>query len=192
MNRFARWGFALVLLPIAACADKPAPAPAPITPPGPPPLAAADAAFILTAAQGGMAEVQEGQLAQTNARAPHVKSFATKMVTDHTANNDQLKQIAIAKGATVPAAPSDAQTQEISGLQAEKGHKFDHDYIADQIAGHTAMLQAFQTEAASGTDADLKKFASDTVPVIQSHLDMANAIASGHMHKGMHHHKTAS
>ncbi|WP_419728507.1 DUF4142 domain-containing protein [Lichenicola sp.] len=190
MNRYARWGFALVLLPIAACADKPAPAP--IVPSGPPPLAAADSAFIVTAAQGGMAEVQEGQLAQTNARNPRVKSFATKMVSDHTANNDQLKQIAVAKGASVPTGPNDMQTQELSTLQAEKGRKFDHDYIADQIAGHTAMLQAFQTEAASGTDADLKKFASDTIPVIQSHLDMANGIASGHMHKGMHHHKAAS
>ena len=190
MNRYARWGFALVLLPIAACADKTATSPT--APAGPPPLAAADAAFIMDATQGGLAEVQEGQLAQTNARSPRVKSFATKMVGDHTPNNDQLKQIAVAKGATVPTAPSDVQTQQIATLQAEKGRAFDHDYIADQIAGHTAMLQLFQTEAASGTDPDLKKFASDTVPVIQSHIDMANAMTKGGMHKGMRHRKTAS
>ncbi|MGI4748485.1 MAG: DUF4142 domain-containing protein, partial [Janthinobacterium lividum] len=72
------------------------------------------------------------------------------------------------------------------------GHKFDHDYIADQIADHTMMLQLYQTEAASGTDPDLKKFAADTIPVIQSHIDMGNAIQKGGMHKGMHRHHTAS
>ncbi|MGI4959700.1 MAG: DUF4142 domain-containing protein [Janthinobacterium lividum] len=191
MNRYARWGFALVILPMAACANQPTPAPT-VVPPGPPPLAAADATFIQDAAQGGLAEVQAGQLAQSKARSPRVKAFGAKMIADHTPANDQLKQIATAKGATVPMAPNDMQMQQMTALQAEMGHKFDHDYIADQIADHTMMLQLYQTEAASGTDPDLKKFAADTIPVIQSHIDMGNAIQKGGMHKGMHRHHTAS
>ncbi|MGI4746758.1 MAG: DUF4142 domain-containing protein, partial [Janthinobacterium lividum] len=150
MNRYARWGFALVILPMAACANQPTPAPT-VVPPGPPPLAAADATFIQDAAQGGLAEVQAGQLAQSKARSPRVKAFGAKMIADHTPANDQLKQIATAKGATVPMAPNDMQMQQMTALQAEMGHKFDHDYIADQIADHTMMLQLYQTEAASGT-----------------------------------------
>ncbi len=42
----------------------------------------------------------------------------------------------------------------------------------------------FQTESQSGTDPDLKKFATDTLPTIQSHLDQATALA-GTGHKGM-------
>lgn len=193
MNRYARWGIALVILPMAACANQSTPAP--IVPAGPPPLAAADATFIQDAAQGGLAEVQAGQLAQSKARSPRVKAFGAKMVADHTPANDQLKQIATAKGATVPTAPSDMQMQQMTTLQADTGRKFDHDYVANQIAGHTAMLQLYQTEAASGTDPDLKKFAADTVPVVQAHLDAANALENGGMHKGMHkgtHHHTAS
>lgn len=196
MNRYTRWGIALILLPMAACATQPTPAPVAV-PPGPPPLAAADATFIQDAAQGGLAEVQAGQLAQSKAHSPRVKAFGAKMVADHTPANDQLKQLATAKGAMVPTAPSDMQMQQMTALQADMGHKFDHEYIADQIADHTTMLQLFQTEAASGTDPDLKKFAADTIPVIQSHIDMANAIEKGGMHKGMHkgmhhHHHTAS
>ncbi|NPD69164.1 DUF4142 domain-containing protein [Lichenicola cladoniae] len=193
MNRYARWGIALVILPMAACANQSTPAP--MTPPGPPPLAAADATFIQDAAQGGLAEVQAGQLAQSKARSSRVKAYGAKMVADHTPANDQLKQIATAKGAMVPTAPNDMQMQQMTALQADMGRKFDHDYIEDQIAGHTAMLQLFQTEAASGTDPDLKKFAADTVPVVQAHLDAANALEHGGMHKGMHkgmHHHTAS
>ncbi|MCQ8242531.1 DUF4142 domain-containing protein [Rhizosaccharibacter radicis] len=189
MNRFARWGFALALLPVAACADKP-PAPPP-APPGPPPLAAADAQFIQDAAQGGMAEVQMAQLAQSKSKNPKVKAFAAKMIAEHSPNNDQLKQLATTKGATLPTGLSDAQNQQLTTLQGEMGRKFDHDYIADQVQDHQAMLTAFQTEAQSGTDPDLKNFASQTVPTIQEHLTDAQKLQTGGgtMHKGRHHKK---
>ncbi len=191
MNRYTRWGFALVVLPIAACASNP-PAPPPAAPPAPPPLASADATFVAGAAQGGMTEIQEAQLAQKMSHSAKIKSYAARMITDHGAADDQLKQLAMTKNATVPTAVDDAQAQEISKLQGETGRKFDHDYIADNIAGHQQQVVLFQTESQSGTDPDLKKFASDTLPTIQSHLDQATALA-GPAHKGTmrhHHHKT--
>ena len=192
MNRYARWGFALVILPVAACADN-TPA-APVAPPAPPPLAAADATFIQDAAQGGMAEIQAAQLAQTTSHSPKVKAYAQKMITDHTQADDQLKQIAMSKGATLPTAVNDMEMQQMTTLQGEKGRKFDHDYLADQVMDHSQMVQVFQTEAQSGTDPDLKKYAADTLPTVQAHLDQANALTktSSPAHKGMHRrHKTS-
>lgn len=187
MNRYARWGFALAFLPLAACADKPAPPPA-APPPGPPPLAAADASFVTDAAQGGMAEIQEAQLALSKTHSARVKMFANKMIADHTKADDQLKTIATAKGVTLPTAVNDMQMQQMTTLQGETGHKFDHDYMTDQLSDHQTMLQLFQTEASSGTDADLKTFAANTVPVIQSHIDMAKGPVHAHMHMHHHHH----
>ena len=188
MNRTIRWGFALALLPLAACADN-TPAPAPVTAPvGPPPLAAADAAFVTAAAQGGLAETQEAQLAQTTSHNAKVRAFAAKMAADHPQVDDQLKHIAMTKGVTLPTAPSDAQMQEITTLQGLKGHRFDHGYIADQVTDHQQMLQLFQTEAQTGTDPDLKTFAANIVPTLQSHLDAANALAKpAAMHRMSHH-----
>ncbi len=191
MNRTIRWGFALALLPLAACADNP-PAPAPTVPAGPPPLAAADAAFITAAAQGGLAEIQEAQLAQTMSHNARVRAFASKMTTDHSKVDDQLKQIAMTKGVMLPTAPSDMQMQQMTTLQGLMGHKFDHEYIADQVSDHQQMLQLFQTEAQTGTDPDLKTFAANSVPVLQSHLDAANALAKpSMMHRSMRHHTTS-
>ncbi|WP_428376786.1 DUF4142 domain-containing protein [Lichenicoccus sp.] len=184
MNRTVRWGLALALLPLAACADTKPPAP-PAPPPAPPPIAANDASFIQTAAQGGMAEVQMGQLADSTSHSKAIKAFAEKMVSDHTANDDQLKQLVTAKGGTVPTTLGDDQQAMLTKLQGEHGHKFDHDYLQGQIQGHQAMLSAFQTEASSGTDPDVKNFATQTIPTIQMHLDRAKALAGM---GGMHHH----
>lgn len=190
MNRTVRWGFVLALMPLAACASNPPPAPAPVVaapPPPPPALAANDASFVTTAAQGGMAEVQMAELAEKNARSKAVKGFAEHMLKDHSANNDQLKQLVTSKNAELPTTLSDDQQKTMAMLEDEKGRKFDHDYMAAQIEGHTEMLSAMQTEASSGTDPDLKAFAAQTEPVVQQHLDMAKSVA-GSGHKMMHHH----
>ena len=187
MNRFARWGFAAALMPLAACASN-TPPPAPAVPPGPPPLAAADASFIQMAAQGGMAEVQMGQLAEQTSKSRAIKAYAAQMIKDHTPNNDQLKQLATSKGAVVPTTLSDEQQKTLAMLQGEKGRKFDHDYLQAQVTGHTEMLSTFQTEAASGTDSDLKSFAAATTPTVQDHLTKAQKLSAPMHHKMMHHH----
>ena len=48
-----------------------------------PTLSTSDAAFLTTAARGGMAEVRLGQLAQTNGRSAAVRGFGQRMVDDH-------------------------------------------------------------------------------------------------------------
>ena len=193
MNRTVRWGIALVALPLAACAGNPPPA-APTVASAPPPLGAADAAFINTAGTGDLGEFQEAQLAQKNSRNPKVLAFANKLITDHSQGQDKLKQVAAAKNVTLPTAPSDLAMQQVSTLQSLKGRKFDREYVTDQVSDHQQMLQAFQAEAQGGTDPDVKAFASAGVPVIQSHLDAANALATSMAtkHKAMHRRHAAS
>src|SRR5579872_2657875 len=68
-------------------------------------LSSADQKFIKEAAQGGMAEVELGQLAIQNASSEQVKKFGQRMVTDHSKANDQLKELAASKGVTLPQTP---------------------------------------------------------------------------------------
>jgi putative membrane protein len=176
MNRYARWAFALALLPVAACSSSPPPvtaAPVPV----PPPLASVDQTFINAAAASDASEIQTSQLAQTKARSARIKTFAAKMVTDHTATTQQLTTIAQSKGATITPASADQQLQD--KLTADKPRAFDHDYINAQIAGHKAAVKLFQDEIANGQDADLKTFAQTTLPTIQQHLKLAEQIG-GH------------
>lgn len=177
MNTMIRWGFALCLLPIAACSSN-TPAPVAEAPPAMPALAPVDQTFVTMAAQGGMAEVQLATLAQSNARSPRVKTFASEMIKDHSAANDQLMKLASAKGVTPPTDLNDMQAQQKQMLTSEHGAKFDRDYMRGQVSDHQAMLQAFQDEAQNGQDADIKTFAQNTIPTIQQHLAQAQR-ASG-------------
>jgi putative membrane protein len=172
---FARWSFALALLPIAACSTSAPPPPA--APPAPPPLSEQDSGFINQAALGGLAEVQDGQLAATKAARAAVKAFGTQMVNDHTQVNQQLMTLAGGKGVTPPSALSDADQAALKKLSSLHGRAFDTAYLRAQVAGHQQMVQLLQQEIAQGTDPDLKAFAQATLPEVQQHLAKARSLA---------------
>ncbi len=136
-------------------------------------LSAMDKKFIMKAAQGGMAEVQLAQLAQQKSTDDNVKKFAQKMIDDHTPANQKLTDLASSKGDTPPTELSAADQKMMSKLQGMDGKKFDSTYLKGQIKSHKDMLKLFTDESKKGSDPDLKAFADQTIPTVQSHITMA-------------------
>ena len=112
-------------------------------------LSSGDRKFMRDAAQGGMAEVQEGQMAAQKANDPEVKKFAEKMVADHSKANDKLKQIASDKGVTLPTdLPASAQ-RENAKLSKLSGAAFDREYMKHQVADHKKVVSEFKSATKS-------------------------------------------
>ena len=94
-------------------------------------LAAAnpDAAFYKNAAEGGIAEVDAGHLAQDKGNSQQVKDFGAMMVKDHTAANEKLQALASSKGITLPTTASVAQMANKAKLDVLSGDTFDKSYV---------------------------------------------------------------
>lgn len=138
-----------------------------------------DATFYKHAAEGGIAEVDLGTLAQQKSSSPKVKEFGAMMVKDHTAANDKLKSIAAAKGISLPTGPTVGQRATKAKLEVLSGDTFDKSYIEGMIKDHKEDIQEFKKEAASGEDAEAKAYAAATLPTLQSHLQHIESIAAG-------------
>jgi len=136
-------------------------------------LAGADKSFAEKAAIGGLAEVQLGNMAQQKAASDQVKQFAARMVTDHSKANDELKQIASTKGMQLPSAPDDKHKKDMDRLQKMSGAAFDKAYMSHMVDDHKHDVAEFKKQAGSGNDADLKAFASKTLPTLEEHLQLA-------------------
>jgi putative membrane protein len=137
-------------------------------------VSSSDKKFAMTAAMGGMAEVEMAQLALTKASSDAVKQYAQKMIDDHTAANAELMQIASSKGIALPTAPDAKHRAMMAKMQRLSGAAFDREYI--MMAGHKdhmKMEKLFKDESMKGRDADLKGFAAKTLPVVRMHLQMA-------------------
>ena len=137
-------------------------------------LSSADREFAMKAASGGLAEVQAAQLAEQRAASPQIKQFAQRMITDHTTANTELQQIAKQADISLPAQPTGKDAAE--GQKLITGTAFDQAYAQGQLQDHRETVELVQKEASSGQDPALKAFAQKTLPILQQHLQMVEAL----------------
>ena len=136
-------------------------------------LSHSDRKFVEDAAKGGMAEVALAKIAQQRASNPEVKQFAQRMEQDHSKANEQLRQLAEAKGVTMPGGPGAGAKHEESKLQKLSGDKFDREYMDYMVKDHKKDVKEFQKQAQKAKDPDVKSFAQQTAPTLEEHLQMA-------------------
>jgi putative membrane protein len=140
-------------------------------------LSGQDKSFLKDAAEGGNAEVEGSKIALEKSSSADVKAFAQAMVDDHGKAGSELKGLAEQKGVKVSDTPSTLKKAEIKMLSERKGSSFDQHY-ADSIGvkAHQDTIKLFQKEVDKGTDADVKAWASKTLPALQHHLEEAQAL----------------
>ncbi len=131
-----------------------------------------DKKFVKDAALGGMTEVELGKLAAQKASRDDVKQFAQKMVDDHTKANDLLKQVASHENIQIADSLDSKHQSRIDKLSKLSGESFDKAYVKDQLKDHQSDVRDFNAEAQNGTDPNVKKFAADTLPTLQQHLEL--------------------
>lgn len=132
--------------------------------------------FTTNAAQGGMVEVKLGNLALAKAQSEEVKRFAEMMVADHTKANNDLKEVAAKKSVALPTDVSDEQKSMLDKLAKLSGADFDKEYVKAMVEDHEKDVKEFKTQSENGTDADVKAFATRTLPTLESHLAMIKGI----------------
>jgi putative membrane protein len=137
-----------------------------------------DATFYMKAAEGGIAEVDAGNLAQQKGDSQAVKDFGAMMAKDHSAANDKLQALAASKNISLPTSASIGEMATKAKLDVLSGDTFDKSYIKSQIEDHRGAIALFKKEIASGQDPDAKAFASATLPTLRTHLKKINAIAA--------------
>lgn len=137
-----------------------------------------DSSFLKSAAEGGMSEVELGQMAQQKAMNPAVKEFGAMMVKDHTAANEKLKALAASEQVSLPDSPSMMQKATKTKLNMLSGDSFDKSYVKGMIEDHKSDIKDFQKEASEGKDPEAKAFAAATLPTLQKHLEKIQSIAA--------------
>lgn len=136
-------------------------------------LSAADKAFVMEAAAGGMVEVELGKLAVEKGTSEAAKTFGQHMVEDHSKANSELAQLASRKGLTVPTELKPEHAKLKSTLSKATGPDFDKQYLREMVKDHEKDVAAFEKEASKGSDPELVAWVKATLPTLQGHLKMS-------------------
>jgi putative membrane protein len=150
-------------------------------------MAAQDHNFLMDAAMGGMLEVELGRMATTQGASDAVKQFGQRMVDDHGKANQELMSLAQSKGITLPTEIDEKHKKDMTKLSSLSGAEFDREYGKMMLSDHRKDVSEFEKQSTRGTDADLKAFATKTLPTLKEHLKMAESLpgakAGGNMNK---------
>jgi putative membrane protein len=100
------------------------------------------------------------------------------MVQDHQKTSAELK--AMVDGgkvkATLPTALDSEHQKLLDDLKAKNGKEFDQTYDQVQVKAHRDAVALFEAYGKSGDNANLKNWASQTLPHLKEHLGMAEKL----------------
>ena len=135
------------------------------------------ATFIKEAAEGNLAEVQMGQLAQQKSQNAEIKELAQALVTHHSQANQQLQTVAQQQGAKLPTKPASHHERALKRLERLSGSQFDQEFATEQIRDHLKDIQKYEQSSKHLQDAALNQYIQQTLPVLRQHLQMAQQAA---------------
>ena len=140
-------------------------------------LSSKGASFVKEAAAGNQSEIALAQLARQKAQNPEVKNLAQMLQQDHQKAQEKLQTIAQAHGLTLDTSPSWTQRRAQSKLEKLNGAEFDQQYTKDMLEDHVTDIKKFQKASQAIEDADVKQYAQETLPNLQTHLQHAESAA---------------
>lgn len=127
-----------------------------------------DLSFVQQAAENGHRELSAARDALPRLQNPELKRIASLLVNDHGSTNAQLARLAESRGWPLPAPESATPRDPAAGTA---GDDFDELWTADMISRHERSAALYRAQAQGGEDAELRRFARDTLPTIEHHLE---------------------
>jgi putative membrane protein len=122
------------------------------------------------------------QLAAERATNPDVKQFAEKLVTDHTKANAELTSLASAKNVKVD--QDNDKDHAYKKLEKKSGNDFDREFVEEMVDDHEKDIKMFEKAASDAKDAEVRNFASKTLPTLREHLQIVEGLRSSVMPTG--------
>jgi putative membrane protein len=137
-----------------------------------------DADFVKVASMANQDEIDAANAAIAKTTSDDVKSFAQKMIDDHTTAGTELKSLAESKGWHAADHCDAKHMIAIKQMNTLSGADFDKSYATSAVADHEDAIALFKLAADKASDADLKAFAGKEVPTFEMHLKMAQDLES--------------
>lgn len=130
--------------------------------------------FVQAAGEYDTFEMMEAYSALAQSKEPDVLAFAHMMIRDHNQTSRVLTDATKRAGLKPPEMSIGAgQSPFLAALQSARGSDFDKLYWTQQALTHRSELAVAQAYAANGEAPAVRHAAAAAVPVIRSHLVLA-------------------
>ena len=137
-----------------------------------------DKTFLTGQQQTNLAEVALGKTVMERTTNEKVRDLASNLVSAHEKVSQENTALSQKVGITPPTEPSAEQKANADKILAQSGAAFDQAFVNAQVEGHMKSIEKANKEISSGSNPDVKAFATAYVPKAQGHLDMSKTVQS--------------
>lgn len=131
--------------------------------------------FLLESSDARRMDREEGKLAAERGTTEEIRQYGTLMITDQTMLLAKLEALAEQKKVVLPTTISKKKTKGLHRLEAKHEKDFDKKFISMITIDHKRDVRIFK-RATNSKDLQVKAFAVEYLPLIQSHLDKIRKI----------------
>src|SRR5688500_3664587 len=136
-----------------------------------------DRGWINDQLEDGDREVRLGRLAEEKGSSAEVRAFGTLMVEHHTMAGTELKQVATRHSITPEQDDRDENDRDFERLSALSGRDFDRAYLDAMVDDHEDAVDEIEDKVNDRDEhADLKGWATRTLPTVKQHLEKAREL----------------
>jgi putative membrane protein len=136
-----------------------------------------DIKFIHDAIIVGMMDFELSDFVQKNSKNIKVKNFASKMVTDMTKFNNNLKILAEKFSVPAPRSYPEDKQKVINSIKSMQETDLNKYYMQTMMSDHIKTVNLFKTSTLNNPE--LKNFVAKALPVLLEHQKLANQVYSG-------------
>lgn len=138
-----------------------------------------DKAFLDTMAASDMAEVELSRLAASQALSPQVRDFAQTIAADHGENYQALLDLCREKKYAIAPRIDATHGAVMSKLRSAESPEAAERAYLDAVANDQATIDSLLEQiSGNSNDADIARFAADTLTAVKNHEDSAKKLAS--------------
>lgn len=139
--------------------------------------------FLMAAAQFQQGEIMLGKIAARQAASPQVRELGQRVVADFAKANEQVTQLAHAEGLELFKRMTPLHKKKAEQLGRLSGDEFDKAYLDYMTKDHGHEVRKFTEHAKQIKNPTVKRWAEETIPVLQGHVQKADQLTGSVSHE---------
>jgi len=136
-----------------------------------------DASFLVKLTSNTLLTIELGKLAQARAATPITRQYGTRLVQSKLALLQELRQLAGAKGLSIPAALSEDAQEAYHEVSQLDGAKLDQEMLALAIKTQKQDEEAMDDMRDDAYDGDIRGLAAKHLPPLREQLAATEEMA---------------
>jgi putative membrane protein len=137
-----------------------------------------DRMFMGQASQINLTEISLGRFMEARGTLTAERNLGARYARDHTTAQANLRALASRLHVTLPTTAGAKNAATVARIEAQKGRSMDESFVSASVSGHKAAIAIYRKEEKTGSNPEVKAYATKYLPMLQTHLRMAEMAES--------------